>query len=130
MEKAGNLLGRVARRIGHPQAPLAWLTGSWPQIVGKTVAAHTRLLHCHNGCLEVAADGKAWRCQLESMSRDFCAQINQAWGGTLVREVKFAASKSRPAAASAASASHAESRRRTTPYELDNDHLPFIRRRK
>lgn len=138
MDKAGDLLGRVARKLGQSQAPIAWLTSSWPRIVGPTVAAHARPLRCHNGCLEIAADGKVWQRQLESMSRDFCSQINRAWGSTLVREVKFALTTPRPSSAAGASLSDAPaapsaarpSMRRTIPHELDNDHLPFIRRRK
>jgi hypothetical protein len=45
----------------------------------------------------------------------FCAQVNKAWGSTLVREVKFVAAKPGP---------------RHISHELDNEHIPFIRRRK
>lgn len=140
MEKAAELLGRVARQMRRPEAPIAWLVSSWPRIVGMTIAAHTRPARCQDGRLEIAADGKVWQRQLESMARDFCAQINRAWGSTLVREVKFTPAKDRTAAAPGASASDAKpsgaaapgtkARRRSVPYELDNDHTPFIRRRK
>jgi hypothetical protein len=49
------------------------------------------------------------------MKPEFCAQVNKAWGSTLIREVKFAASKPGP---------------RKLPREIDNEHTPFIRRRK
>jgi len=158
MDKAGDLLGRVARKLKHPEAPLAWLSSSWPQIVGKTLAAHTHPLRCEKGCLEVSADAKPWQRQLEHMTRDFCDRINHAWGSTLIREVKFVAKKRYPAAsdshrpasgansaspATAPSARASDSRPnraftpsrsddnpRRLPYELDNDHTPFIRRRK
>ena len=140
MEKAAELLGRVARKMRRPEAPIAWLVSSWPRIVGTTIAAHTRPARCHDGCLEISADGKTWQHQLESMTRDFCAQINRAWGSTLVREVKFTPAKDRSAAVTNASASSArpsdaaapgtQAGRRSIPYELDNDHTPFIRRRK
>jgi predicted nucleic acid-binding Zn ribbon protein len=130
MDKAGDLLGRVARRLGHSQAPIAWLASSWLRIVGKTVAAHTRPLRCQDGCLEVAADGKVWQGQLECMAGDFCSQINRAWGGALVREVRFSTAKRAPVPPPGASNSGADAPRRAIPYELDNDHLPFIRRRK
>jgi hypothetical protein len=41
--------------------------------------------------------------------------VNKAWGSTLVREVKFVAAKPGP---------------RHISRELDNEHTPFIRRRK
>ena len=64
--------------------------------------------------VEIAADGKGWRKQLESMKSEFCTRINQAWGGRLVREIKFV-SKPGP---------------RRVPRELDNEHTPFVRKRR
>lgn len=115
MDRAGEILGKVARRINRPEAALAWLTSSWTTIVGKTLAAHTRPVRCHNGCLEVAADGKGWRKQLEEMKREFSSRVNQAWGGNLVREIKFVAAKPGP---------------KRVPREQDNEHTPFIRKRR
>ena len=114
MERAGNFLGGALRRMKKPEAALAWLSTAWPSIVGKTLAAHTHPTRCDSGRLEIAADAKAWRNQLESMKAEFCARVNQAWGGNLVREVKFV-TKPGP---------------RRLSREADNDHTPFIRRRK
>jgi predicted nucleic acid-binding Zn ribbon protein len=135
MNKAGDLLGRVARKLNRPEAALAWLSGSWAQIVGKTLAGHTRPLHCEKGRLEIAADAK-WHNQLEHMSEDFRARINEAWGGTLIREVKFMATKRGVGTAECAHADgdgtgnhKSKPGLRRLPYELDNEHTPFIRRR-
>ncbi len=67
MDKAGQVLGGALRRLHRPEAALAWLVSSWPKIVGKALAARTRPLRCEKGCLEIAADNKAWRKQLEDM---------------------------------------------------------------
>jgi len=115
MDRAGEILGKVVRRIDRPEAALAWLTGSWTTIVGETLAAHTRPVRCQSGCLEVAADGKGWRKQLESMKREFCGRVNQAWGGNLICEIKFVAAKPGP---------------KRVPRELDNEHTPFVRKRR
>lgn len=115
MQRAGEILGRVVRKIERPEAALAWLTSSWITIVGKTLAAHTRPIRCKDGCLEVAADGKGWRKQLESMKSEFSARVNQAWGGRLVGEIKFVAAKPGP---------------KRVSRELDNEHTPFIRKRR
>jgi len=114
MERAGDILGKAMRRMNRPEASLAWLSGAWPSIVGESLATHARPVRCYGGCLELATDGKAWQQQLEAMKREFCGRINEAWGGSLVREVKFVAKKNgaRP------------------PHETDNEHLPFIRRRR
>jgi len=115
MEKAGQVLGGALRRLHRPEAALAWLVSSWPKIVGKALAARTRPLRCEKGCLEIAADNKAWRKQLEDMKPEFCARINEAWGGKLICEVKFVAAKPGPS---------------RVPRELDNEHTPFVRRGK
>lgn len=114
MDKASDFLGGMFRQLKRPEAAVAWLTGVWPQVVGRTIAAHTRPVRCAAGCLEVATDGKPWRVQLETMQKEFCAQVNRNWGGTLVREVKFVPT----------------SRPRHISHEFDNEHTPFVRRRK
>jgi predicted nucleic acid-binding Zn ribbon protein len=113
MERVGELLGRVARRLNRPEASLAWLAGAWPQIVGQALAAHTRPIRCREGLLEVTADGKLWQNQLEEMKDELRLRINQAFGGKLVREVKLAAERSAGPGLS---------------HEMDNEHVPFIRR--
>ncbi|HTZ74801.1 MAG TPA: DUF721 domain-containing protein [Candidatus Aquilonibacter sp.] len=127
MHKAGDLLGGAVRRLKRPEATVAWLTSSWPSIVGKMLAAHTRPLRCEDGCLEIAADRKDWKSQLEPMTAEFCARINQAWGGKLVSEVKFVATP-RNAMKTATNGDKPGPKRATR--ESDNEHLPFIRRRR
>jgi len=113
MERAGDILGRIARRFNRPEASLAWLVGAWPQIVGAALAVHTRPIRCQLGMLEIVADAKPWRDQLEEMKGDLRSRINQACGGNMVREIKLTAENPGGPVRS---------------YETDNDHLPFIRR--
>ncbi len=115
MDRAAQILGKVVRRIERSETALTWLTRSWSTIVGKTLAAHTRPIRCQGGYLEVASDGKGWRKQLGSMRREFCARVNQAWGGNLIREIKFVAAKPGP---------------KRVPSELDNEHTRFVPKRK
>lgn len=115
MERAGDFLGKVVRRLGRPEAALAWLQTAWPTVVGHALAAHTRPVRCDAHCLELTADGPAWRNQLEHVKAELCARINQAWGATLVREVRFVVAKPGPC---------------KIPREADNEHTPFIRRRR
>lgn len=113
MERAGEFLGKTLRRLNRPEAALAWLESSWPTVVGQALAAHAQPVRCQNGLLELAASSKAWQKQLQTMQRELCSRINQAWGGTLVRELKFVDAKSAA----------------RIPREADNAHTPFIRRR-
>jgi len=91
---------------------MVWLMGVWRSVVGEALAAHTRPMKCSGGCLEISADAKAWEKQIEGMKREFCVQVNRAWGGTLVREVKFVAT---------------QASRRHVDKEFDNEHTPFVR---
>jgi predicted nucleic acid-binding Zn ribbon protein len=101
-------------QLKRPEAAVAWLTGVWPTVVGRTIAAHTRPVRCAAGCLEVATDAKSWQTQLESMSGEFCAQVNRNWGGNLVREIRFVLA----------------AQPRHISHEFNNNHTPFIRSRK
>jgi predicted nucleic acid-binding Zn ribbon protein len=127
MDKAGDLLGGAVRRMKRPEATSAWLSSAWPTIVGKMLATHTRPLRCEGGRLEIAADRKEWKSQLEPMKQEFCARINQAWGGKLVTEVKFVAT---PRGAIKGVSGDGKPGLKAAARESDNEHLPFIRRRK
>lgn len=114
MEHAGEIFGKVMRRLDRPEAALAWISSAWPSIVGASLAMHARPLRCDAGCLVLAADGKAWQQQLESMKLELSRRINRAWGANLVREVKFVAAT--PS--------------RKLSHEADNNHTPFVRRQR
>jgi len=115
MDKAGDVLGKVVRRFDRPEATLAWLSGVWPSITGESLAAHTQPIRFDGGMLEVAADAKAWQQQIESMKRELRDRVNRAWGGNLISDVEFVTAKPGPKGASR---------------EADNEHTPFIRRRR
>jgi len=116
MQRAGEFLGRAVRRIDDPAAALAWLTAAWREIAGPPLAAHTRAVSCEKGRLEIAADGGAWRKQLEGMTEEFRTRINQAWGATLVREIRLTDEVSTASPP-------------LSPAE-DNSHTPFVRQRR
>lgn len=114
----------------RPEATIAWLASAWPTIVGKMLAAHTRPLHCEKGRLEIAADRKDWKSQLEPMTKEFCARINQAWGGKLVTEIKFIGTTRAAMKSGDVKSDGAKPGVKRASRESDNEHLPFIRRRK
>ena len=114
VERASEFLGRVAQRLGKPEAAIAWLGAAWPSIVGGALAAHTRPIRCESGCLTIVADGKPWQRQLEGLKQEICSGVNRTWGRTLVREVILIASKTELNCVSR---------------ELDNEYTPFIRKR-
>jgi predicted nucleic acid-binding Zn ribbon protein len=94
------------------------------------LAAHTRPLRCEKGQLEIAADRKDWKSQLEPMTLEFCARINQAWGGKLVTEIKFVGAVRSTTKSDSGKPGAAKPGPTRASRESDNEHLPFIRRRK
>jgi predicted nucleic acid-binding Zn ribbon protein len=116
MERAREFLGRAVRRLNRPEAALAWLQVAWPEIAGAALAAHTHPARLLDQCLVIETDGKRWEKQLETMTGEFCLRVNQTWGGTLVREVRFVEAL--------APGSHSISRAE------NNRYTPFVHRRK
>lgn len=112
MERAGDLLGVALRRMQDPSVASAWLQARWPSLIGNTMAAHLRLISCARGVLRVDADSHEWKNQADAMEQQLRERINQSWGKTLVREVRI-------------ELMHAHKR---LSYEIDNHHLPFLRK--
>jgi predicted nucleic acid-binding Zn ribbon protein len=113
MERAGDFLGATLHRMRDPKASTAWLRARWPSLVGETMAAHLRLATYTRGTLRLEADSREWRNQAEAMSEQLRNRVNRSWGGVLVGEllIEMAGANSR------------------LPYEMDNDHVPFLRKR-
>jgi predicted nucleic acid-binding Zn ribbon protein len=115
MKRIGEFIAPALRRATSQRSSFAWLAGTWPAIVGKHLAAHTRPSHISNGVLEIAVTGKEWRAELESEASEFRARVNEAWGSSVIREVRFS------------------DERKVGPrlrHELDNNYTPFFRARK
>jgi Dna[CI] antecedent, DciA len=100
------------RRATPQRSSFAWLAGTWPAIVGKRLAEHTRPSDLAGGVLHIAVSGKEWRVELEGVADEFRTRVNQAWGGTVVREIRFSDDRK----------GHPRIR-----HEFDNDYTPFVR---
>lgn len=93
MEHASKTVWAALRRIAKPERPLDLLVAVWPLMVGSRLAAHTRPVGWNGARLDVSVDDGPWQAQLERLSRPIRAKVNTWWGGNLVREVRFVASK-------------------------------------
>ncbi|MGB6482112.1 MAG: DUF721 domain-containing protein [Candidatus Acidiferrales bacterium] len=113
MERAGDFLGVALRRMRDPSAAAAWLQARWPALIGQTMAAHLRPASCTMGVLRVEADSHEWKNQAEAMEQQLRERVNHSWGSTLVREVRVELTRQGARLA----------------YEVDNNHLPFLRKR-
>jgi len=96
-----------------PSAAAAWLQARWPALLGQTMAAHLQPTSCTMGVLRVEADSREWKNQAEAMEQQLRERVNRGWGGTLVREVRVELARQGARLA----------------YEVDNNHLPFLRKR-
>ena len=113
MEKADELLGAALKRMRDPDAPLVWLQARWGSLLGGTFAAHVRPVAFVRGVLRLVADSPEWMAQAEAAEQQVLDRINRAWRGLLVREVRI----------------DLASREGRLAYEVDNNHLPFLRKR-
>jgi len=100
------------RRATPQRSSFAWLAGTWPAIVGKRLAEHTRPSDLAGGVLHIAVSGKEWRVELEGVADEFRTRVNQAWGSNVVREIRFSDDRK----------GHPGIR-----HEFDNDYTPFVR---
>ncbi|HKV26941.1 MAG TPA: DUF721 domain-containing protein [Candidatus Acidoferrales bacterium] len=113
MERAGEFLGAALRRMKDPRAARTWLKATWPKLVGEALAAHIRPAAYARGVLRIEADSHEWQKQAELMNQEICERVNRSWGGHLVREIQV---------------EPAQRGGRRLAYEIDNNHIPFIRR--
>jgi predicted nucleic acid-binding Zn ribbon protein len=85
-------LERVARDAA-PATPLAGAQQAWPAAVGNTVARESEPVSERAGVLTVACRSATWAQELELMSGDLRARLNEglseASGVGPIREIRF-----------------------------------------
>lgn len=82
------LLDGVTDRIGGPRTDVvSAVFGRWSDLVGATVAAHSRPVSLRGGRLLVIADDGAWATQLRFLTGDLIARIHDQVGREEVHEV-------------------------------------------
>ncbi|HET6200690.1 MAG TPA: DUF721 domain-containing protein [Candidatus Acidoferrales bacterium] len=113
MERAGEFLSAALRRMKDPEAARTWLKATWPKLVGDAMAAHIRPSAYAKGVLRIEADSREWQKQTESMNQEICERVNRSWGSHLVNEIRV---------------EPAQHGGRRLAYEVDNNHIPFVRR--
>jgi predicted nucleic acid-binding Zn ribbon protein len=83
--RVGDSLDGVARRLGAPAASaLGKLFSAWPEVVGESIAAHSRPLSLVDGVLTVAVDQPGWATQLKYLGNDVVAKLADSVGPGVV----------------------------------------------
>ena len=86
--RLGESLDAVARSIGGPPASaLVTLFDGWADIVGPTVAAHSKPLSLTRGVLAVAVDEPGWATQMTYLEADLLRRLTEALGPGIVTRV-------------------------------------------
>jgi predicted nucleic acid-binding Zn ribbon protein len=85
----GESLDRVAGSLGVPRAStLSAVFASWAEMVGESVAQHSRPRSLRDGVLVVAVDEPAWATQLRWLEVDLLARLESAMGPGQVTRIE------------------------------------------
>jgi predicted nucleic acid-binding Zn ribbon protein len=80
----GESLGRVAASLGVDPA----LVTRWAELVGESVAEHTRPRGLRDGTLLVVVDDPAWATQLRWLEADLVARLGELLGPDRVQKIE------------------------------------------
>jgi predicted nucleic acid-binding Zn ribbon protein len=87
--RVGESLDRVAGSLGVPRAStLSAVFASWAEMVGESVAQHSRPRSLRDGVLVVAVDEPAWATQLRWLEVDLLARLESAMGPGQVTRIE------------------------------------------
>jgi len=88
MDRAGNVL-RKLKLPGACVSPEEVARAAWPQAVGKRVAAHTRPVAFHDGCLTVEVEDSVWLQHLRTMRGHILPRLQAIAGNDSVKAIDF-----------------------------------------
>ena len=87
--RVGESLDRVAASLGVPLAStLSTVFASWPDMVGESVAQHSRPRSLRDGTLVVAVDEPAWATQLRWLEADLLTRLREVLGPDQVARIE------------------------------------------
>jgi hypothetical protein len=91
VEQLGKIIPGVFQRhmLRSDGATVHVIASLWSEIVGKHVAGRSRPVFLHKGKLVLESDWASWAIQLQQMSRQLCAKINDFLGRDLVLEIEI-----------------------------------------
>ena len=93
--RVGASLDRVAHALGVTRAStLSGVFASWPDMVGESVAQHTRPRSLRDGTLVVSVDEPAWATQLRWLEADLLARLAEVLGPGQVARIEVRVSPS------------------------------------
>lgn len=86
----GTVLPDILKSIrSGSDAQLVHVWELWDEVVGQTIAKHTRPAAFKGKLLLVEVSSSTWMHQLQFLKSDIIAKINDAFGKPMVEEIKF-----------------------------------------
>jgi len=85
----GDAAALVGQELGLAE-PLVFtrIVAAWADLVGETVAGHSRVRGVRNGVLEVAVDSPGWASEFRYLESDLVARASRLVGEGVVRGVR------------------------------------------
>ena len=65
------------------------LQKKWPNIVGKSIAEHSKVLFIKNKCLHVGVENSTWLSELNLIKDQLCEQITRIKTDGSITDLKF-----------------------------------------
>ena len=88
-DNVGAPLDRILRRMGAPSSrTVATVEERWIELVGESLAAHTRLLRVRDGVIVVAVDDPAWASELRWMGDTLAARAREVLGDASITGIE------------------------------------------
>ncbi len=89
LRRVGESLPAVTRNLAGPDGVhLVNLVSTWPEVVGASVASHSRPLRLTGHTLTIAVDQPGWATELTYLETQLRARIDTALGPGVVTTVK------------------------------------------
>lgn len=96
-KRLGDVLPDVVKKLQLAEVVAAApIVNAWPELVGPTIARHSRALTIEDGRLVVVVDSPAWLAQLNYLAPQLLSRIRTRTGGGIVRDFRFILSANNP----------------------------------
>lgn len=89
MKKAAEILARLLERHSPQAQPYSSLFGGWGQIVGESLAEHSRVYEVRNQNLFVDVDHPGWMQLLLLKKQAILARLRRQYSPLAIRDIKI-----------------------------------------
>jgi predicted nucleic acid-binding Zn ribbon protein len=96
-KRVGDVLPGVVKGLRLTESVAAQpAVSSWPELVGATIARHSRAVDVEQKTLVVVVDSPAWMAQLKYLVPDLRRRIDARVGRGRINEIRFVLGRPQP----------------------------------